>query len=156
VGAHVFLTDSHKYPECLELCQQNVSTNKVEDNIQAIIPLTWGQFDKEIVELPAFDYIIGSDCFYDQNDFEDILSTVSFIIDKHKTQQTIFYTTYQERCSDWSIQCLLSQWKLKCEPISLQKFNADSGSVAGSDLSARHTIRLLEISRDKSVDSKSE
>ncbi len=152
VGAHVFLSDSHKYPECLELCQQNVNINKVNQNIKAIIPLSWGLFDKQVVELPAFDFIISSDCFYDQKDFEDILSTVSFVIDKHETKRTIFYTTYQERYSDWSIECLLNQWKLKCDYISLDQFEADSDSIGGHNLSVRHTIRLIKISKKDMIE----
>ena len=147
VGAQVVLTDSDKYPECLELCHQNVEINGVKHNIKAIKSLNWGQFDEEVIEMPPFDYILSSDCFYDQKDFEDILSSVSFLIDKHPKKETIFYTTYQERNSNWSIDCLLRQWGLICHYISLDEFNANTETVGGSDLSAKHTIHLLKMTK---------
>ncbi|CAG2103665.1 unnamed protein product [Medioppia subpectinata] len=147
VGAQVVLTDSHQYPECLRLCRQNVDINGVKDNIVAIESLDWGQLDEHVLQMPAFDYILSSDCFYDQKDFEDILSSVSFLIDKHHKKGTIFYTTYQERNSDWSIECLLNKWGLKCDYICLDDFEANTGCIAGSDISSKHTIHLLKITK---------
>ncbi|CAG2166548.1 unnamed protein product [Oppiella nova] len=151
VGAHVLLTDSHEYPQCLELCRQNVDINGVKDNITGIWPLSWGHFDQQVIEMPSFDYILSSDCFYDEKDFEDILSTVSFLIDKHDNKETIFYTTYQERNSDWSIECLLRKWSLKCDYICLDDFEGNTSCVTGSDLSARHTIHLLKITKQRDI-----
>ena len=149
VGAQVVLTDSDKYPECLQLCKQNVDINGVKDNIKAITPLNWGQFNEQLIQMSAFDYILSSDCFYDQKDFEDILSSVSFLIDKHPNCSTVFYSTYQERNSNWSIECLLRKWHLKCSYISLDEFKADTGLVGGTDLPTKHTIHLLKITKDK-------
>ncbi|XP_054159815.1 histone-arginine methyltransferase METTL23-like [Oppia nitens] len=148
IGALVVLTDSHQYPQCLQLCQQNVDINGVNDNITAILPLTWGHFDEQVIQMPSFDYIISSDCFYNEKDFEDILSSVSFLMDKHQTKGTVFYTTYQERDSEWSIECLLNQWHLKCHYISLSDFETDNECVAKDNLSSKSTIHLLEITKN--------
>lgn len=146
-GAQTVITDSDKYDDCLELCRQNVDINGVKDNVKDIVALNWGQFDEQLIRMPAFDFILSSDCFYNENDFEDIVSSVSFLIDKHPERQTIFYTTYEERNSDWSIECLLDRWHLKCRYISLSDFEADSGLVGGTDLSDKHSIHLLKITK---------
>ena len=143
IGAKVTFTDGHNLTNCLDLCKKNVEQNQIDD--YKIMPLTWGHFDQELVELNHFDLIISSDCFYDQKDFEDILVTVSYLIDKHPNKTTVFYTSYQERCSDWSIECLLDEYNLKCEYINLHQFHADSDSIAGSNLPGRHTIHLFKI-----------
>lgn len=79
-----------------------VSINILIITINCPLPLTgitWGLFLSNLFKLGAIDLIIGSDCFYDPNVFEDIIVTVSFLLDRNS--QAKFLTVYQERSSDW-------------------------------------------------------
>jgi methyltransferase-like protein 23 len=91
--------------------------------------------------LGDLDLIIASDCFYDPTVFEDILVTVSYLLDANPHAKFIF--TYQERSSDWAIEALLKKYDLHCVNISLE--GIESG-VDVRDLMG-HTINLFEISR---------
>uniref|UniRef100_A0A8C0GNN6 Uncharacterized protein n=2 Tax=Chelonoidis abingdonii TaxID=106734 RepID=A0A8C0GNN6_CHEAB len=57
-----------------------------------------------------------------------------------------FWTTYQVRSSDWSIEALLYKWKLKNVHVPLRSFNADKEQLASSPLPGRHTIEMMIIS----------
>jgi predicted nicotinamide N-methyase len=111
-----------------------------------VVGLTWGLFLENIFNIGPLDLILGSDIFYDPPVFEDILVTVSFILEANPEAKFIF--TYQERCADWSIEPLLRKWNLVCSPISLENFGKKSG-VDLQELLGNHTIHLLEIKHQK-------
>ncbi|KAG2180762.1 hypothetical protein INT44_003769 [Umbelopsis vinacea] len=67
------------------------------------------------------DWILGSDTFYDPADFEKLLMTVSYIIQRHN-KNAKFITAYQERSSKRSIQLLLDKWSLTCRLIPKESF----------------------------------
>ncbi|XP_035690905.1 methyltransferase-like protein 23 [Branchiostoma floridae] len=140
-GAIVTLTDSCHLPRCLENCRRSCEVNDMSG--VKVLGVTWGQVSPAMLTLPPVDIILGSDCFYDPKDFEDVLATVYFFLQKNP--QAKFWTTYQERCSDWSIESLLKRWKLTCVHIPLALFGADSPSLGGSDLPGNHTIQMLQI-----------
>lgn len=140
-GANVTLTDKEEYPQCLENCRQSCHANG-QTAIQ-VVGITWGQFTPNLLKLPKADIILGSDCFYDTKDFDDILATVSFLMVKN--YQAKFWSTYQERSSSHSIEDLLKKWGLKGIQIPLEGFNANDGNIGGSNLSDLHTIQMLEI-----------
>uniref|UniRef100_A0A8V1AHV8 Methyltransferase 23, arginine n=1 Tax=Gallus gallus TaxID=9031 RepID=A0A8V1AHV8_CHICK len=81
-------------------------------------------------------------------DFEDILTTVYFLLEKNPHAQ--FWTTYQVRSADWSIEALLYKWKLKSIHIPLHSFSADKEHLASSSLPSRHTIEMMIISLARS------
>lgn len=140
-GATVILTDKEEYPQCLDNCRKSCLANG-QDAIQ-VVGITWGQFTPNLLNLPKADIILGSDCFYDTKDFDDILATVSFLMEKNF--QAKFWSTYQERSSSHSIEDLLKKWELKAIQIPLEDFNANHGNIGGSNLSDLHTIQMLEI-----------
>lgn len=110
-GAHVTLSDSCTLPKTLK----NVYNSCLLNNLQPgkdidIIGLSWGVFLDNIFALGPIDYIIGSDCFYDPSVFEDILVTISFLLDRNPAAKFLF--SYQVRSSDWSIEALLKKWNL--------------------------------------------
>ncbi|KAF9927805.1 hypothetical protein FBU30_002850 [Linnemannia zychae] len=70
------------------------------------------------------DLVIGSDTFYNPPDFESLLSTVSFIINRHNTD-CIFLTTYQNRSAKRNIDHLLEKWGLEGRVIERETFNFD-------------------------------
>lgn len=86
--------------------------------------------------------VAGSDCFFDPAIFEDILVTVSYILNQNSGAK--FFCTYQERSTDWTIEHLLNKWKLRAKVHDLSNLGAKSG-VELSDIFAGHTIHLLEI-----------
>ncbi|KAK3586091.1 hypothetical protein CHS0354_033212 [Potamilus streckersoni] len=146
-GANIILSDSASLPKCLENCQQTCEANGLQ-NIP-ILGITWGCFDPHLLRLGKVDVILGSDCFYDTKDFEDVIMTVSFILERNKNAE--FWSTYQERSSERSIEHLLLKWNLHCRQIPLSSFDADNPNLAESDLPGNHTIHMLIISkrRDK-------
>lgn len=142
------LSDSCILPKTLVNIKRCCALNNLEPgpgkDIQ-VVGLSWGLLLNSVVTaIGPIDYIIGSDCFYDPSVFEDILVTISFILDHNKSAKFIF--AYQERSTDWSIEALLKKWDLKCVNINIDRIGEDSG-VNLQDFMAGHSIHLLEISR---------
>lgn len=113
-----------------------------------LIQLTWGEFNSDIlnIEDSSLDYILGSDCFYDTKDFEDIIASVCFLLRVKGKPNCTFLTTYQERNSDWSIDCLLDRWNLKGCEIPLESFEGNESQLLGSRLPGSCTVSLFKIS----------
>ncbi|KFW84264.1 Methyltransferase-like 23, partial [Manacus vitellinus] len=109
-----------------------------------VIGLTWGRVSPELLALAPVDVILGSDVFFDPKDFEDILTTIYFLLEKNPHAQ--FWTTYQVRSADWSIEALLCKWNLRSIHIPLHSFGADKEHLASSSLPGRHTIEMMIIS----------
>ncbi|XP_054026637.1 histone-arginine methyltransferase METTL23 isoform X2 [Dryobates pubescens] len=141
-GAKVTLSDSEELPQCLQNCRRSCLLNHLPHI--PVIGLTWGQLSPELLALAPVDIILGSDVFFDPKDFEDILTTIYFLLEKNPQAQ--FWTTYQVRSADWSIEALLCKWKLKSTHIPLHSFGADKEHLASSSLPGRHTIEMMIIS----------
>ena len=129
VGGTVTLSDAAHLTGCLDNCYQSCVANNLQDEVR-VVGLTWGQFDPGLLNLGRIDIILGSDCFYDPKDFEDILVTVSFLIERNPKCE--FWTTYQDRSSDRTLEQLLHKWNLSCRQIPLVSFHADTVFIAGS------------------------
>ncbi|XP_029641088.1 methyltransferase-like protein 23 [Octopus sinensis] len=141
----VVLSDSFLLPDSLQHCKNCCAANELPD--LPVIGITWGLFSPDLMNLAPVDIILGSDCFYNLKDFEDILVTVSFILEKNGECQ--FWCTYQERSSDQSIEPLLKHWDLNCSQVSLAEFQADGPDIANSGLPGNHTIQMLKIFKRK-------
>ncbi|XP_062875006.1 methyltransferase-like protein 23 isoform X2 [Trichomycterus rosablanca] len=140
-GAHVILSDSAELPQCLKNSKRSCELNHLPD--VPVLPLTWGEISPELTALLPVDIILGSDVFYEPEDFEDVLVTVSFLLRRNPSGQ--FWTTYQERSTDWSIEALLHKWNLQCSHVPLDSFHANKKHLAGSTLPGNHTIQMLII-----------
>ena len=138
LGARITLSDGHDFVNCRENCLAGVRANGVE---VSWVHLTWGRVTKEIVDLPPIDFIIASDCFYDEKDFEDIMFTLAFLFDKNPT--AIFWTSYQLRDCDYSIERLLTKWGMVCREISVSEFAVENDP----NVSSAHDVRLFEIKK---------
>lgn len=57
------MTDGEDFKNCLENCRKTCDANGLRD--VHVTGLTWGVFSETILNLPKFDIILGSDCFYD-------------------------------------------------------------------------------------------
>ncbi|XP_070704536.1 histone-arginine methyltransferase METTL23-like [Pempheris klunzingeri] len=140
-GATVILSDSDKTPLCLQNCRRSCEANGLQDVL--VLGLTWGEISPDLVLLPQLDVILGSDVFYEPQDFEDVLVTVAFLLRKNPRAQ--FWTTYQERSADWSIEALLLRWNLTCVDVRLDHFGADGCDVAGSTLPGSHSVLMMVV-----------
>ncbi|XP_045155677.1 probable methyltransferase-like protein 23 isoform X2 [Echinops telfairi] len=141
-GAKVTLSDSSLLPHCLDVCQQSCQMNNLPQI--SVVGLTWGHASPDLLALPPQDIILASDVFFEPEDFEPILMTVYFLMEKNPMLQ--FWSTYQVRSADWSLEALLYKWDMKCTHIPLETFDADRGEIAESDLPGRHTVEMLTIS----------
>lgn len=144
-GAHVTLSESALLPRSVNNLKRTCELNDLNSSQVAVIGITWGLFTSNVLQLKPLDLIIASDCFYDPSVFEDILATVSFLIDRNP--HTEFLTTYQERSSDWSIEPLLHKWQLACSSISIDSLGVES-DIDINDLVGNHSIHLLKIFRN--------
>lgn len=142
-GATVTLSDSITLPKSLlhiqRCCQLN---NLILDRHIKVIGLTWGLFLNNIFSVGPVDLILGSDCFYEPSVFEDILATVSYLLENNPGAK--FLCTYQERSSDWSIEHLLTKWDLTCSVLNINSLGSEAG-LDLHELTGDHTIHLLEI-----------
>nr|XP_029481562.1 methyltransferase-like protein 23 isoform X1 [Oncorhynchus nerka] len=143
-GAQVILSDSAELPLCLENCRRTCEVNELPNVL--VVGISWGEVSPDLLLLPPLDIILGSDVFYEPQDFENVLVTISFLLRKNPEAQ--FWTTYQERSADWSIEALLHKWNLKCLNIPLEKFHANNDQLAGSTLPGSHTVQMI-ITEDK-------
>ncbi|CAL8273884.1 unnamed protein product [Lota lota] len=144
-GSSVILSDSARLPLSMENCRRSCAANGLEG--VRVLGLTWGEISPDLVFVPALDVILGSDVFYEPEDFEDVIVSVAFLL--KKSPKAEFWTTYQERSADWSIEALLHKWKLQCVSVPLPSFNANVAQLAGSTLPGRHTVQMLIISLGK-------
>ncbi|TSK87497.1 Methyltransferase-like protein 23 [Bagarius yarrelli] len=92
-GAQVTLSDNADFPQCLENCRRCCDVNNLSG--VSVVGLTWGEISSELRSLPHADIILGSDVFYEPEDFEDVLVTLSFLLRRNPAAQ--FWTTFQER-----------------------------------------------------------
>lgn len=143
-GAAVILSDCADKPQCLRNCLRSCQSNGLQE-VQ-VRGLNWGHVSPALVSLPKVDLILGSDVFYDPQDFASVLVTVAFLF--RKNPQAQFWTTYQVRSSDCSIEPHLRRWRMRCELISLDQFEADGPDVGGSCLPGNHSIQMLVIAPD--------
>ncbi|XP_044152108.1 methyltransferase-like protein 23 isoform X1 [Bufo gargarizans] len=146
-GANVILSDSVVLPQCLENCFRSCAQNNLTEI--PVIGLTWGEISPDLLALPPIDIILGSDVFYEPKDFEDVLVTVHFIMERNPSAE--FWTSYQVRSANWSIESLLHKWHLRCLNIPLKTFNADGECLAGSKLPGRHSIQMMVITLKRNL-----
>ena len=151
MGAHVILTD--KFGRGTDLCLENVVKNNLEvaeeaaESRVAIRTLRWASSQDWLALPENLDFILASDCFYDCQDFDQILACVSFLMQVKGAPggECSFITTYQERNSDWNIKCLMDRWNLRCEYVPLEDFEASSPHLLGSKLPGNHTIHMIRM-----------
>uniref|UniRef100_A0A3Q2PX93 Methyltransferase 23, arginine n=1 Tax=Fundulus heteroclitus TaxID=8078 RepID=A0A3Q2PX93_FUNHE len=142
-GADVILSDDANKPACLENCRRSCAANGLQD--VSVRGLSWGEVSPDLLLLPRRDVVLGSDVFYDPEDFEDVL--VTFVCLLRKNPEAQFWTTYQVRSADWSMEALLHRWGLSCVPVPLADFDADQSELAGSALPGSHSIQMMIVSR---------
>ncbi|XP_030646772.1 histone-arginine methyltransferase METTL23 [Chanos chanos] len=140
-GAKVFLSDSAELPLCLDNCRRSCEANGLHS--VPVVGLTWGEVSPDLLLLPPVDIILGSDVFYEPEDFENVLVTIFFLLRRNPHAQ--FWTTYQERSADWSIETLLLKWNLQCQEVPLDTFHANETHLAGSTLPGNHTVQMMII-----------
>ena len=144
-GAKIHFSDSSSLPNCIENSRKSCEANNLKD--VHVHSISWGRFDPDLLTLPKLDLIMASDCFYDTKDFEDILVTISYLLEQN--DGAAFLCSYQERSSRRSIEFLLSKWNLDCEAVPLSSFDADLPCIGGSELPGNHIIHLLKIWKNK-------
>jgi len=146
LGSNVTLSDSALHPKTLAHIERICILNKLKPGIDIqVVGLTWGMLGNAFYDLGNdLDLIIGSDCLYDQTMFEDVISSVAFLLE-HNPKAT-FITSYQVRSSDWTIENLLNKWNLCCRNIDMQSIGKET-NVDVKDLMENHVIYLLEIYR---------
>ncbi|KAK3520768.1 hypothetical protein QTP70_032334 [Hemibagrus guttatus] len=140
-GAYVTLSDSAEIPLCLEHSRHCCEHNDLPG--VPVVGLTWGEISPELRSLTPVDIILGSDVFYEPEDFEDVLVTISFLLRRNPSGQ--FWTTFQERSSDWTIEALLNKWNLQCTYVPLDIFHANKKHLAGSTLPGNHSIQMMIV-----------
>ncbi|XP_006886245.1 PREDICTED: methyltransferase-like protein 23 [Elephantulus edwardii] len=144
-GAKVTLSDNPELPHSLEMCQHSCQMNQLPQVL--VVGITWGHVSPDLLALPPQDIILASDVFFEPEDFEDILTTVFFLMEKNPKAQ--LWSTYQVRSADWSLEALLYKWDMRCVHVPLKSFDADKEELADSALPGRHTIEMLIISSAK-------
>ena len=92
IGANLTLSDGAHLPECVNNCKASLRANDIDADVAAI---SWGHLGSDLLSLGPIDIILGSDCFYDSKDFENILVTLAFLFERNPHAE--FWTAYQER-----------------------------------------------------------
>lgn len=108
LGADVTLTDNCKRPQVLENMKRTCDLNGVNCKIMG---LTWGEWDSTSFDLHP-QIVLGADVLYESRDFDDLLATVSFLL--QNAPNTIFITSYERRSGHRLLEYLMMKWNLKC------------------------------------------
>lgn len=72
---------------------------------------------------PQIDVILASDCFFDPSLFQDLLATIWLLLEQNPHSKCIF--SYQERSAEWTIADLLRKWRLKCDLVEPDSWDAN-------------------------------
>ncbi|XP_021864804.1 uncharacterized protein [Spinacia oleracea] len=121
--------------EVLENIRRVCDLNKLSCKVMG---LTWGIWDSQIFDLHP-KILLGADVLYDASAFDDLFSTVAFLL--QKTPGSVFITTYHNRSGHHLIEFLMVKWGLKCSKL-LDAFSfmpSDKASGLGGN------IQLVEI-----------
>ncbi|GMH14918.1 hypothetical protein Nepgr_016759 [Nepenthes gracilis] len=135
VGADVTLTDDLKRVEVLENIRRVCDLNRLKCEV---VGLRWGVWDEHIFDLLP-QVVLGADVLYDTNAFDDLFSTVTFLL--QNSPGSVFITTYHNRSGHHLIEFLMVKWGLKCVKL------VDGFSFMPSDTASRldGNIQLAEI-----------
>lgn len=141
VGSHTVILSDTNLSFTLENCKDTLELNRnlFSKNLLAsgnyycsyngcivgVEELNWGYLNPQTSSLMSsncFDFILGSDVFYDDKDFDDILATVSFIFKQNPS--AIFYTAYEDRSEEnlFTLAHLLNKWNMSSTKIELSTF----------------------------------
>ncbi|XP_050432382.1 uncharacterized protein LOC126840573 [Adelges cooleyi] len=143
-GAIVTLTDDPRVPGTIKHIQKCCYMNGLYPEQIRVIGLPWGYFLRETLNLGPIDLIIGSDCFYEPNLFEDLIVTISYLLERNPMAK--FMTTYHERDPDLGIDELADKWMLNCTHKSLEELGKNN-ELDIYELMKGNDIHLLEITR---------
>lgn len=108
VGADVTLTDDSNKLEVLENIRRVCDLNRLSCKA---VGLTWGVWNEQIFDLHP-QLLLGADVLYDASAFDDLFSTVAFLL--QGTPRSVFITTYHNRSGHHLIEFLMVKWGLKC------------------------------------------
>ncbi|KMT09319.1 hypothetical protein BVRB_6g134160 isoform A [Beta vulgaris subsp. vulgaris] len=135
VGADVTLTDDSKRVEVLDNIKRVCDLNKLSCKV---LGLTWGIWDVQIFDSRP-QMFLGADVLYDTSAFDDLFSTVAFLLKSNPG--SVFITTYHNRSGHHLIEFLMVKWGLKCLKL------LDAFSFMPSDKALGHgsNIQLAEI-----------
>ncbi|CAL5366720.1 unnamed protein product [Camellia sinensis] len=79
-----------------------------------VMGLTWGMWDATIFSIHQ-KVILGADVLYDTSGFDDLLATVTFLL--QNSPGSVFITTYHSRSGHHLIEFLMAKWVLKCTKL---------------------------------------
>ncbi|XP_057780879.1 uncharacterized protein LOC130999367 isoform X2 [Salvia miltiorrhiza] len=111
VGADVTLTDDLSKAEVLSNMRRVCNINDLKCKVLGV---TWGVFEAPIFTLHP-KIILGADVLYDTSAFDDLFSTVTFLL--QKCPDSVFITTYHNRSGHHLIEFLMEKWRLKCTKL---------------------------------------
>ena len=142
----VVFTDSHSAASALDNCKRSAEDNDVPAGSFATKPLTWGLLSPGLLgSLTGFDFILGSDCFFDPEVFQKLVATVAYLLKLNPG--AVFVCSYQVRSADWHIVDLLDQWQLKSATVPLSDFRGDGESLGSSELPGNRQFQLFLITK---------
>ncbi|GAB2279421.1 hypothetical protein Dimus_014061 [Dionaea muscipula] len=135
LGANVTLTDDSNRLEVLENIRKVCDLNKLNCEV---VGLQWGVWDPCIFNVHP-QIILGADVLYDSSAFNDLFSTVTFLLEN--VPGSVFITTYHNRSGHHLIEFLMVKWGLKCMKL------VDGFSFMPLDKASRlgGNIQLAEI-----------
>lgn len=135
----VYGSDATKFPNVLKMLQEAAELNGDDTKeIFTCIGLTWGRFTKETIKLRP-SIIIASDIFYDENDYEDILTNINYYFMKGCKA---FYTVIQKRGTTKRIAGLLLKWKMRVEEIDILNLILNSNYLSFDDTDKLMLVKI--------------
>ncbi|GAB2226247.1 hypothetical protein Droror1_Dr00022048 [Drosera rotundifolia] len=94
--------------EVLENIRSVCDLNKLDCQVAGI---QWGVWDEYMFDFHP-KIILGADVLYDSSAFDNLFSTVTFLL--QNSPGSVFITTYHNRSGHHLIEFLMVKWGLKC------------------------------------------
>lgn len=143
MGANsVIATDAVKHADIIRNLKLMAELNG-EEVVEkfSTLGLTWGRFTKESIALRP-SIIIASDIFFDEMDFEDILSNIQYYFN-HGCKD--FYSVIQKRGTTRYLGELLVKWRMKCEEIDLENIILNSDYLSLEDAEKLILVKITPL-----------
>eukprot|EP00050_Salpingoeca_kvevrii_P002160 m.187764 g.187764 ORF g.187764 m.187764 type:complete len:265 (+) comp10552_c1_seq1:224-1018(+) len=141
-AADVVVTDRSDAPDVLANCTATAARNNAQSC--RIAALDWGRFPPSVFALPAPDFVLASDCFYDPADYDAVLATIVFLLRRKPGARCL--VAYQDRSSEFELGAFADKWGLVISELvdDVELLDEDC-PVQGMGLLDSCSVHLLEL-----------
>eukprot|EP01031_Cornospumella_fuschlensis_P028441 gene28441-34335_t len=115
-ASSVTITDRKDERELYGVVQESISLNNLSE-VCRVVEMDW---DSPLEKSEMVDIVLGSDVFYNPEDFVKVFRIVNYFMEINAS--CLFITSYHQRNSNRTIKYLLEQFKMTAEVVPSNSF----------------------------------